>query len=288
MTEPWTIGRVLEWARKDFADRGADSPRLEAELLLAHALGLARIDLYTRHDQPLGGQELAAFRVLVARRRQHEPVAYIRGVREFHGHAFRVDRHVLVPRPETEGVVDAVLELLGPPSEPATVSVLDIGTGSGCIAASVALARSDVRVDAVDLSPDAAAIARSNLEQLGVAGRVRVHVGDLYAPVTPRRFAIIVSNPPYIPTGEIATLSADVREHEPALALDGGAVGDRVLAPLLHGARAHLEPHGAIVVELGHGQAVHARALAEAAGLTQIEVRRDLAGIERVLIARIA
>lgn len=284
--EPWTIARVLDWTRRDFAARGFASPRLDAEILISRALGLERIDLYVRFEQPLNEGELAAVRALIERRRTHEPVAYILGEREFYGRAFAVDRRVLVPRPETEHVVEAALGCLPSPAEGASPRVLDVGTGSGAIAVTLAAERRDLIVDAVDLSADAAEVARTNAERHGVGGRVNVLLGSIYSPVEGRRYTLIVSNPPYIPSAEVDLLMPDVRKHEPRLALDGGPNGEQVLAPLVRGARARLEPGGALIVEIAHDQAARARELAREAGFERVEVRRDLAGIERVLVAR--
>lgn len=285
--EPWTISRVVAWTAKDLAARGIESSRLDAELLIAHALKLRRLDLYLRFDQPLLDAELADIRALIARRRKFEPVAYILGVREFYGRAFTVDRRVLIPRPETEGVIEAALALLPPRDDAQTLRVLEIGPGSGAIAVTLACERPDVRVDAVELSPAAAEVTRANAAKHGVSERVTVLDGSLYKPVEPgARYALIASNPPYIPTAEVDTLMPDVSEYEPRLALDGGPDGTAILAPLVLGARARLTEGGALVVELGFGQGDAARALAAKAGFSDVEVRPDLARIERVLVAR--
>lgn len=286
---PWTISRVIAWTAKDFHARGIESSRLDAELLVAHALGLRRLDLYLRFDQPLVGDELTAVRALVERRRRLEPVAYILGTREFYGRSFAVDRRVLIPRPETEGVIEAALALLPAPADGVTLRALDLCTGSGCIAITLAAERPDLTVDAVELSEAAAAVARANAERLGVADRVRVLVGSLYKPLAPdARYAVIVSNPPYIPTAEVETLMPDVSEYEPRLALDGGDDGAAVLRPLFAGAPRHLAAGAAAVVEIGYGQAALAQSIARAAGFTDVSARLDLARIERVVVARIA
>lgn len=286
MTERWTIARVLDWTRRDFAARGILSPRLDAELLVAHALKLGRVDLYVRYDQPLTPAELSAIRQVIERRRRREPVAYILGEREFYGRSFTVDPRVLVPRPETEGVVEAALQHLPPARQGAPLRILDVGTGSGAIAVTLAAERPDVTVFAVDVSPEAAEVARTNAERWKVSDRVTVLVGELYQPVKGKLFHAIVSNPPYLRSAEIETLMPDVRDFEPRLALDGGPTGEAVVAPLILQAREYLEPDGFLVVELSHDQAARARQLAQQAGFGQIEVRKDLAGIERVLVAR--
>lgn len=285
-SEPWTISRVVAWTAKDLAARGIESSRLDAELLVAHALKLRRIDLYLRHDQPLADAELAGIRALVERRRRFEPIAYIVGERDFYGRAFAVDRRVLIPRPETEGAVEAALAALPPRAEAATLRVLDVGTGSGAIAVTLACERPDVTVDAVDLSPAAAEVARANAARHGVSARVRVVEGSLYKAIGDARYHLIVSNPPYIATAEVDELMPDVSQHEPRLALDGGPDGTVVLRPLVMGAPAHLVDGGALVVELGWDQAERARELAREAGFARVEVRPDLARIERILVAR--
>lgn len=290
MTEanaPWTISRVIAWTAKDLHARGIESSRLDAELLVAHALKLRRLDLYLRFDQPLDGAELAAVRALVERRRRKEPVAYILGAREFYGRSFTVDRRVLIPRPETEGVIEAALALIPPPTEGVTLRALDVCAGSGCIAVTLAAERPDLTVDAVELSGAAAEVARANAERLGVGDRVRVLEGSLYKPLEAGvRYAVIASNPPYIPTEEVDTLMPDVSEYEPRLALDGGEDGASILRPLFAGARARLAEGAAIVVEIGYGQAALARSIARDAGFTDVTVREDLAKIERVVVAR--
>ncbi len=282
----WTIARVLDWTRQDFAARGLPSPRLEAELLIAATLGLARVDLYTRFDQPLKDAELAAVRALIERRRKNEPIAYILGKREFYGRSFDVNASVLIPRPETEEVVEAALGLLPAAVDGVILPVLDLCAGSGAIAVTLACERKDTQVDATEISAEAAAVARGNAEKLGVADRVRVLEGSLYEPIGAAKYALVVSNPPYIASGEIASLMPDVRDFEPRLALDGGPRGDAVLGPVVQRAREHLRESGVLVVEIGEDQGQRARELATGAGFTQVEVRRDLAGRDRILVAR--
>jgi release factor glutamine methyltransferase len=276
---------VLAWTARNLAQRGIDGARLDAELLISQALGLRRIDLYVRHDQPLTAPELARIRALVERRRGFEPVAYILGQRDFYGRTFQVDPRVLIPRPETEGVVDAALRVLPPPAEGVHPRVLDLGAGSGVIALTMALERQDVTVVAVELSPAAAEVTRLNRARWKVEDRVELREGSLYKPAAGERFAVIVSNPPYIPSAEVDALMPDVARYEPRLALDGGEDGTTVLSPLVLGAPAHLDPGGALVVELGWDQAPRARELATRAGFARVTVERDLSKIERVLVA---
>jgi release factor glutamine methyltransferase len=287
VSEVWTPLKLVAWTQGYLARAGVDAPRLTAELLLAQALGCDRMRLYLDFDKPVAAAELAAFRELVRRRAEGEPTAWLTGGKEFMGRRFRCDARALVPRPETEHLVEAVLEALGPaPAE--GKAVLDLCTGTGCIAVSVALERPGVRVVATDVSPGALALAGENAEALGARARVELLQGDLYAPLPPGpevRFDVIVSNPPYVPSGELPGLSREVRR-EPALALDGGPDGLSVLRRVVAGAPARLRPGGTLVVEMheGHGEAL-LRLCAEA-GLAKAEVRRDLAGLPRMVVAR--
>lgn len=285
MTDPWTISRITAWLAKDLAAKEVSSPRLEAELLVAHALRLRRLDLFLRYDQPLAPDELATLRALIERRRRHEPLAYLTGEREFYGRALAVDRRVLIPRPETEHVVDAVIEDLRARA-PESPTLLDLCTGSGCVAIACALALPALSVDAVDLSTDALEVAAANVARHGLQARVTLHAGDLYTPVGDARFDVISANPPYIPSGEVPGLMPDVSLHEPHLALDGGVDGTTVLEPLLAGAVARLRPGGLLVVEVGYGQGAWAVERARRGGLLDARMIKDLAGIERVLFAR--
>lgn len=285
MTEPWTIARIAAWIAKDLAAREVPSPRLEAELLVAHALKLRRLDIFLRHDQPLSPEELTVIRALVERRRRHEPLAYLTGEREFYGRAFTVDRRVLIPRPETEHLVDAVVAFLRARGETPS-AVLDLCTGSGCIAVTVALAVTHASLDAVDLSPAALEVARLNVARHKLAERVTLHEGSLFKPLGDKRFDVIASNPPYIPSEEIPGLMPDVSQHEPHLALDGGPDGTAVLRALLAGVPARLHPGGLLAVEVGHDQGPWAVNEATAVGLLDARMEKDLAGFPRVLLAR--
>jgi release factor glutamine methyltransferase len=281
-TESWSIASVLRWASDDFAQRGSSSPRLDAELLLGHALGLERLRLILDAARPLSERELAAFRALIIRRRKGEPIAYIRGEREFYGHRFAVDRRALVPRPDTETLVEVALartrarQLYG--------RALDLCTGSGCVAIAFALERPNWRVTGIDLSPDAVALARENALRLGSVWGLRWLSGDLFAPLAAgERFELVTANPPYIPAGDIEGLDVDVRDFEPRLALDGGPDGLVVLRRIAEAARARLQPGGVLAVEVGYDQAPAVASLFANLGYTAIELRRDYGGHERVV-----
>jgi release factor glutamine methyltransferase len=277
----WTIEDVLRWATADFESRGIDRPRLDADVLLAHALGCTRIQLITESKKPLAPEELTTFRELVKRRRAHEPVAYILGVREFYGRPFRVDPRVLVPRPDTEGLVEVALERTRPVSM--AMRALDLCTGSGCVAVSLARERPTSLVFATDLSDGALAVARDNALRLG-AYNVALRTGDLFAAVDPTcRFDLVTANPPYVANDDIPALMQDVRDFEPRLALEGGDDGLATLRRVVAEAPAHLATGGVLAVEVGAGQAPAVVGLFAQAGFDAVDVRRDYARIERVV-----
>lgn len=285
MTQPeaklWTIGDVLRWAADDFRARGVESPRLDAEILLAHALATTRIALVVDAKRPLEPSELGRFRELVKRRRQREPVAYLLGAREFFGRPFRVDARVLVPRPETEGLVEASLARTAWCS--LSTRALDLCTGSGCVAVSIARERPTACVWATDLSDGALAVARANALRLG-AYNVAFAKGDLFGALPAgARFDVIAANPPYVASAEVATLMPDVRDFEPRLALDGGPDGLAVLRRIVDEAPRWLAPRGALCLEVGAGEADAVADALRAAGFVDVVKARDYARIERVV-----
>ena len=278
----WTIGSILKWTEQYFGTRGIDSPRLDAEVLLSHVLGKERIYLYVHFDEPLEAPELAAYREYIKQRVARQPVAYIIGRREFMGLSFRVTPAVLVPRPDTEILVQAALDRLA--AKPAA-RIADIGTGSGAIVLSLLYYRKELQASAVDISADALAVAAENAASLGVAERVMFCEGDLLAPLAGQQFAAIVSNPPYIPTADIAGLAPEVRTAEPMGALDGGADGLVFYRRLVADAPALLASDGFLAMEVGIHEAAPVAALAQASGaFARTEVLKDLAGIERVVV----
>jgi release factor glutamine methyltransferase len=281
--EPWTIARVLGFATDDFRKRNNPSPRLDAELLLVNALGVDRVRLVIESDRRLNDEELGLYRALIQRRRTGEPVAYILGRREFYGLSFAVDRRALVPRPDTEILVEVALERTRPRSMYGRA--LDLCTGTGCVAVAFARARPTWRVTASDVSRDALGLAWENARRHGVAFSLRVAEGDLFAPFAGERFELVTANPPYIPSAELAELAPDIREFEPRLALDGGADGLDVLRAIVAGAARHLEAGGVLALEVGHDQAARVVALLESAGYGDVRVQRDYAGHERVVSA---
>lgn len=275
----WTSLGVLDWTTQRFTEAGITAARLEAQILLAHVLGCTRMQLYTGFDRPLGDAELASYRGLIKRRLAGEPVSYLVGETEFWGLPFHVEPSVLVPRPDTETVIEVARAAR--PDRAAPCRILDLCTGSGVIAVSLAREYPAAQVVATELSPAAAALARRNAARNAVADRVDVRDGDLFEPVRGERFDLIAANPPYIASPVIPTLSPEVRR-EPVIALDGGPDGlafyDRICAE----AREHLVPGGAIVLEHGFDQADAVRARLIAAGFTGVALVHDLGKNPRV------
>lgn len=281
MQEIWTIGRILKWTEQFFKEKGIESPRLDAEVLLSHILGRERIYLYVHFDEPLEPAELARYRDAIKQRVQRVPVAYIIGEKEFMGLTFKVTEDTLVPRPDTEILVQAAVERLRARGEAPRFA--DIGTGSGAICLSVLHFLPKAQADTVDISPAARAIAEENAAALEVADRVTFHTGDLLAPLA-GSYDAILSNPPYIPDDDIAALAPEVRLKEPHTALAGGKDGLDFYRRLTADAPALLKDGGFLALEVGIHQAAPVAALA-APSFSRTEILKDYAGIERVVIA---
>jgi release factor glutamine methyltransferase len=280
----WTVKRILDWTIPHLKSHGSESPRLDAEILLAHARDCHRIELYTNYDQPLTDNQRAVMRDLIKRRAAAEPVAYLVEHREFFGLDFQVTKDVLIPRPDTETLIVEALEVMKPHGAP---RVLDIGTGSGCIAIALAVNCPNAEITAIDLSEPALAIARQNAEKHEVASRIQFLHGDLFAPLSGGEpFDLIASNPPYIASAEIETLAADVRLHEPRSALDGGPDGLDIIRRLIAATPAHLHPGGKLLIEISPEQAESVTQLLAANGsYGDIAVLRDLSKQARVVRA---
>lgn len=312
----WTIGRILKWTEQYFKDKGIESPRLDAEVLLAHVLEKQRIYLYVHFDEPLQPAELAAYREMIKQRVLRVPVAQILGEKEFMGLTFKVTADTLVPRPDTEILVQAAVERLkamkgeakAPEDEALAdgeeassaanrdeaavdvsqepLRIADIGTGSGAICLSVLRYLAGTVADTVDISPAARAVAEENAASLGLQDRVTFHTGDLLQPLVGMTFAAILSNPPYIPEADIATLAPEVRLKEPHTALSGGQDGLDFYRRLAKEAPAMLVPGGFMAFEVGIHQAEPVAALAKANPLiASTEILPDYAGIDRVVVA---
>jgi release factor glutamine methyltransferase len=281
----WTVGGLLKWTEQFFAQKAVDSPRLDAQILLAHVLDCDRIHIYTRFDELVESDRRAQFRDLVRRRVEGCPVAYLVGRKEFYKLSFEVNPAVLIPRPATEALVMAALEIIKPLAAP---RVLDVGTGSGCIAVCIAKRHVGATVTAVDSSEEALAVARRNAEKHGVADRVTFCKGDLFNGIaTEASFDLIVSNPPYIKTAVLATLAPDVRDHEPRAALDGGPDGLAVFDRLVQGSLDRLRADASLLIEIGFDQEDAAvRRLGTTGGLIIGSTIRDGDGHPRVVTAR--
>ena len=285
MSAPWTILRVLEWTTGRFQRAGLESARLEAQVLLAHVLACDRVSLYTQFDKPLRERELARYRSLITDRLAGKPVAYLVGEQEFWSLPFHVDESVLIPRRDTETVIEVILDLHS--DRAAALSIIDIATGSGAIAVTLARELAQARVVATDVSRAALGVCARNAERNQVSARVAAVFSDLWASVAAGEvFDIVVSNPPYIPSGDIAGLSPEVR-CEPRLALDGGPDGLALITRLVHGAIQHTRAGGWLVLEHGYDQADGvARIIGDTGEFTAINLRRDLGGNPRVTFAQ--
>ncbi len=248
---PWTIGRLLQWTTEYLQSHGSDSPRLDAEVLLAHALARPRIALYTAFDEAPPDDARGAFRDFVRRRAEGVPVAYLVGYREFYSLRFHVTSDVLIPRPETEYLVVALLDLARAQADASSAEIADVGTGSGIIAVCAAKQLPAARVLAIDRGKAALAVARANAETHGVADRVEFVEGDLFdgVPAEPR-FDIIASNPPYVASAEFDRLARDVRDHEPREALLAGERGTEVIERLVPQAAQRLKTGGHLLIEI--------------------------------------
>lgn len=288
-SSPPTISLLLGKSTGFLGGKSSATPRLDAELLLAEVLGVERIDLYINFDQPLNPDEVDRYRELIRRRSQGEPVAYILGRAHFRDLTLKVGSAVLVPRPETEHVVEAALALLverdwstGPPR------VLDLGTGSGAIALAIAAAWPDAAICAVDNSEPALRIAEENAAASALSSSVSFHHSDLFDDLDPvDTFDLIISNPPYIAADEWESLPVDVREFEPQEALFGGADGLDYYRRIIAEAHQFLKPDGSLILEVGYRQAGDVqRLLEESGGYRQTSVGQDYAGHDRVVIAR--
>jgi release factor glutamine methyltransferase len=276
---------MVRWSGAYLADKGVSSGRLDAERLLADVLGVERLELYLQFDRPLTAEELAAYKVRLQRRARREPLQYILGRTAFRELELLTDPRALIPRPETEGLVELVLEHTR--SRGGGLTALDLGTGTGAIALSLLQEGPFDRVVATDVSRDAVALARANAERCGLLARLDLRVGDLWQVVArDERFDVVVSNPPYVSTGEMAELQPEVGAWEPRAALEAGALGLDHIEALVAGAPAHLRRGGLLALEVGAGHGPAAAGLAGGVeGLVDVRVDRDLAGRDRYVFA---
>lgn len=280
MNKIWTIGALLQWTQQYFAGKGIDSPRLDAEILLAHVLHKERIYLYAHYDEPMNPQELAAYRELVKKRANRYSVAHILGTQPFMGLDFKVNEDVLIPRPETEMLVESVVAA----AEGTAPSIVDIGTGSGAIVLSLLHYLPQANGIGVDISPKALAIAAENGKALDLDGRVTWIESDLFTNVPQGPYDWIVSNPPYLTQHDMEELQPEVR-HDPALALYGGDDGLDIYRRLAKESPAFVKRGGHCIVEIGAGQTQDVSAIFTADGAYEHEKTvKDYGGIERVLL----
>jgi release factor glutamine methyltransferase len=272
-------------AAEHLAARGVADPRLDAELLLAHVLGVGRLDLYLQFERPLQPAEVEAYREAIRRRGRREPLQYITGEVAFRELILAVDARVLIPRPETEILVGEVLRWAGATGEDGG-TILDLGTGSGAIALSLLREGSFERAVATDRSPDALDVAAANADRAGLSDRLELRPGSLWEPIgDAERFRVIVANPPYVAETERDSLLPEVVDHEPAEALFAGADGLAVIDAIVAGAAAHLVPDGLLALEVGAGQAEAVAGRLREGGYASPRVAKDLTGRERVVLA---
>jgi release factor glutamine methyltransferase len=282
--ERWTVGRLLTWTTDYLKRRGAESPRLDAEVLLAKVLSWERVQLYTRYEEEVGEQPRGDFRNLVRRRAEGMPVAYLVGRKEFYSLGLAVSPAVLIPRPDSEFVV---VEFLAVTKGTEGIRSVDVGTGSGCLALACAQHHKTARFVAIDISPEALAVAAANARAHGLTDRVEFRQGNRLEPVAGEPpFDVILANPPYIPTGDIPALEPGVRDYEPHCALDGGVDGLRMVAPLIAEAVPLLKTGGHLILEIGTGQEGPVRELIAAQPLLKLAPTvRDHANHPRVVRA---
>lgn len=284
MNEAWTIRRITKWMTDDFRARGIGTARLDAELLVGHVLSVDRVALYMDLDRPLKESELTRIRDLVARRRKKEPVAYILGHREFYGRRFATTPAVLIPRPDTETLIERALAILSADDE---ARALDLCTGSGCIGVTLAAERPRMRVDMTDVSAEALAVARANAESNGIVEGIAFYEGDLFAALPEKTsYRLITVNPPYIPIEDASAIEPDVAEHEPHLALFAGGDGLDVVRRIVADAGRWLADDGVLLMEIGIGQSEAVVALLrQGNAYRDLAVHKDLGGIDRVVEA---
>jgi release factor glutamine methyltransferase len=282
---PWTTKALLDWTASYFRQKGVDNPRLSAEMLLAHVLKTTRLKLYMQPDRPASEPERNAFRALVQRAAQHEPVDYLVGEAPFFSLTLAVNRSVLIPRPSTEAVVEHVLQHARRTPGFACPTILDVGTGSGAIAVALAKNMPHAHLLATDTSEAALQLASQNAERHGVREQITFKQGDLYEPVGHKRFQYVVSNPPYISDAEWEDVAANVKDYEPTEALRAGPDGLTYLRPLIEQARSHLAEPGQLVLEIAASQKQAVKRLADEAGLANAHVLADHEALPRVLVA---
>jgi release factor glutamine methyltransferase len=281
------VDLLLTHAERQLSEAGCDTPRLDAQILLADLLKVERVALFSMANDRISDTREAAFYELVKRRQLHEPVAYIVGRKEFWSMSFKVDSRVLIPRPDTETLIEEARDLfLSKSQQPENMIFADVGTGSGCIACALADLFVDARGVAIDLSQEVLDLARENITDLGFSDRLETRQGHLVEPLEDGYYSLICSNPPYIPSKEIDKLTREIRCFEPLLALDGGQDGLDSIKELIVGAKNKLSANGWLLIEVGDGQAEQVVGLCQDAGYGQVHTRCDLSKVARVVAAK--
>lgn len=286
----WTILEMLQWGTSYLAEKGFDESRLTIELLLSHVLRLQRIQLYTNFEKPLTHAELTSFKILLQRRLQHEPLQYIIGTTEFMGREFLVDKRVLIPRPETEVLAEVTVRYAKENFPSLSSKILDIGTGSGCLAVTCAAMIENAVVTAFDISKDAIDVARSNAERNGVGDKIAFLVRDVFTTVAadfPGKFHLVISNPPYISKSEFDGLQPEIRKFEPSSATTDGNDGLSFYRRIASIAHSLLESNGAVIIEHAYNQASAVQEIFRNAGWESLDSVRDYSGNPRCIVAKL-
>jgi len=286
--ESWTIQKLLSWVTEYFTGKGVDSPRLSAEWLLCYVLGLKRIELYTQFNKVVGQEQLLQLHELVKRAGAHEPIAYLTGKKEFYSLEFEITKDCLIPRPETELLVERAIEFLR--TRNGEQFICDLCTGSGCVAVAIARNFANCRIVATDISDAALAIAEKNVAKHGLMNRIKLLQGDLFEPVIaglgPAKFDLIVCNPPYVSEPEYEKLAPNVKDFEPKSALTAGKDGLDIIKKIIADANQHLKPTGTLMLEIGNEQGNTVRNLLETAGyFSTVKIEKDYSNLDRLAVA---
>ena len=286
--ESWTIQKLLSWVTEYFTGKGVDSPRLSAEWLLCYVLGIKRIELYTQFNKVVGQEQLSQLHELVKRAGTHEPIAYLTGKKEFYSLEFEITKDCLIPRPETEILVERAIEFLR--TRNGEQFICDLCTGSGCIAVAIARNFASCRVVATDISDVALAIAEKNVAKHGLMNRIKLLQGDLFEPVIaglgPAKFDLIVCNPPYVSEPEYEKLAPNVKDFEPKSALAAGQDGLDIIKKIIAGANQHLKTTGTLMLEIGNEQGNAVRNLLETVGhFGDVKIDKDYSNLDRLAVA---
>jgi release factor glutamine methyltransferase len=284
--EPWTIQKLLNWVTEYLKNKDVDSPRLSAELLLSHVLGLKRIELYTQFNKIVEQEQLTQLHELIKRSAEHEPIAYLTGKREFYSLEFEITKDCLIPRPETELLVERAIEFLR--TRDGNQYVCDLCTGCACVAIAIARNFANCRIVATDISDAALEVAERNITRHGLGGRIELLRGDLFEPIIlgPAKFDLIVCNPPYVSEPEFEKLSKNVRDFEPKVALTAGSDGLDIIKRIIADATQFLKPAGALMLEIGNEQGAFVHNLLENTGrFATITIEKDYQNLDRLAIA---